>query len=261
VPEASACASTSNGKGEGCECLIGLDDAAYVSYICYAVLVLCRLSVDRTCALYKGDDTKSAAILQAATAPANNGAQKPAITQAWKEVLELQKNGTTWTGKITAVNKGGVVVDVNGLRGFIPMSRLDPGRLPKTDFALEDIEGLVGQPVSAKVIQVCSISTHRMPLVRSELTSCPAQLSIYAAYMQEYCGLWAPLKLPVSLQVNIPSRQLVLSEQATMVEQLAASLQTGDVVEGIVTRTTDYGAFVSLRSPDGNLHGAVVRPT
>ncbi|KAK9903262.1 hypothetical protein WJX75_001096 [Coccomyxa subellipsoidea] len=149
-------------------------------------------------------------VKDAATAPANNGAQKPAITQAWKEVLELQKNGTTWTGKITAVNKGGVVVDVNGLRGFIPMSRLDPGRLPKTDFALEDIEGLVGQPVSAKVIQV-----------------------------------------------NIPSRQLVLSEQATMVEQLAASLQTGDVVEGIVTRTTDYGAFVSLRSPDGNLHGAV----
>jgi ribosomal protein S1 len=44
-----------------------------------------------------------------------------------------------------------------------------------------------------------------------------------------------------------------------MVEQLAASLQTGDVVEGIVTRTTDFGAFVSLRSPDGNLHGAVVR--
>jgi len=43
-----------------------------------------------------------------------------------------------------------------------------------------------------------------------------------------------------------------------MVEQLAASLQTGDVVEGIVTRTTDFGAFVSLRSPDGSLHGAVV---
>lgn len=58
--------------------------------------------------------------------------------------------------------------------------------------------------------------------------------------------------------MNIPSRQLILSEQATMVEQLAASLQTGDVVEGIVTRTTDFGAFVSLRSPDGSLHGAVV---
>ena len=116
-------------------------------------------------------DTKmSVSFLQAATAPANNGAQMPAISQAWKEVLELQKNGITWTGKITAVNKGGVVVDVNGLRGFIPMSRLDPGRLPNTDFALEDIEDLVGQPVSAKVIQVCSTSTHRL------LPRCPQVL-------------------------------------------------------------------------------------
>lgn len=59
--------------------------------------------------------------------------------------------------------------------------------------------------------------------------------------------------------MNIPDRQLILSEQATMVEELAASLTEGDVVEGIVTRVVDYGAFVSLRSPDGGMHGAVVR--
>lgn len=91
-------------------------------------------------------------MLQVVTAPENNGAQKPAISQAWRDVLELQKNGTTWIGKIKSVNKGGVVVDVNGLRGFIPMSRLDPGRLPKTDS--DDIQNLVGQPISAKIIQV-----------------------------------------------------------------------------------------------------------
>ena len=61
------------------------------------------------------------------------------------------------------------------------------------------------------------------------------------------------------MQVNIPERQLILSEAATMVEELAASLNKGDVVEGIVTRVVDYGAFVSLRSPDGGMHGAVVR--
>ena len=59
-------------------------------------------------------------------------------------------------------------------------------------------------------------------------------------------------------QVNIPERDLILSEQATMVEALAQSLNDGDVVEGVVTRLMDYGAFVSLRSPDGGMHGAVV---
>ena len=60
------------------------------------------------------------------------------------------------------------------------------------------------------------------------------------------------------MQVNIPDRQLILSEQATMVEELAASLNESDVVEGVVTRVMEYGAFVSLRSPDGGMHGAVV---
>ena len=60
------------------------------------------------------------------------------------------------------------------------------------------------------------------------------------------------------MQVNIPDRQLILSEQATMVEELAASLQESDIVEGVVTRVMEYGAFVSLRSPDGGMHGAVV---
>ncbi len=54
--------------------------------------------------------------------------------------------------------------------------------------------------------------------------------------------------------------KLVLSERAAMLEAVAAALTPGDVVEGVVTRLADYGAFVSLRSPDGNLHGVEARP-
>ena len=63
------------------------------------------------------------------------------------------------------------------------------------------------------------------------------------------------------LQVNVPKRDLILSETATLVEQLAFRnrLQVGNVVEGVVTRLADFGAFVSIRSPDdGQMHGAVV---
>ena len=65
--------------------------------------------------------------------------------------------------------------------------------------------------------------------------------------------------LGLRLQVNVPKRDLILSESATMVEQLADRLQAGDVVEGVVTKLADFGAFVSIRSPDdGQMHGAVV---
>ncbi len=60
-------------------------------------------------------------------------------------------------------------------------------------------------------------------------------------------------------QVNVLEGKLVLSERAAMMEAVTAALNPGDVVEGIVTRLADYGAFVSLRSPDGNLHGIEAR--
>ena len=60
-------------------------------------------------------------------------------------------------------------------------------------------------------------------------------------------------------QVNIPKRQILMSEQAVIMHQLATSLKEGDVVSGVVKNTTNFGAFVSLKSSDGKLHGAVVR--
>ena len=78
------------------------------------------------------------------------------------------------------------------------------------------------------------------------------------AHQQATCSdvLW------LRLQVNVPKRDLILSETATMVEQLADRLQAGDVVDGVVTKLADFGAFVSIRSPDdGQMHGAVVSPS
>ena len=51
----------------------------------------------------------------------------------------------------------------------------------------------------------------------------------------------------------------MLSERAAMLETVAAALNPGDVVEGVVSRLADYGAFVSLRSPDGHMHGVEAR--
>lgn len=66
----------------------------------------------------------------------------------------MQRTGTNWSGKVKSVNKGGAVVDVNGLRGFIPWSRMDPAKLQPPDSSSFDTRKLVGTPVSAKVIQV-----------------------------------------------------------------------------------------------------------
>ena len=65
----------------------------------------------------------------------------------------------------------------------------------------------------------------------------------------------AGIKVKV-LQVNAAGKQLIVSERAACVADLASSVAPGDVLAGVVTRLADYGAFVSLQSPDGGLHGA-----
>ena len=80
-------------------------------------------------------------------------------------VSALQAEGTTWRGTIQSVNKGGVVLDVNGLRGFVPLSRLSPDRLQ----ALDRQENQTGQPIAAKIIQVSA-----------QAISCTAQQALLA---------------------------------------------------------------------------------
>ena len=61
------------------------------------------------------------------------------------------------------------------------------------------------------------------------------------------------------LQVNVPERKLVLSEQAASIQEAAERLKVGQVVEGEVTRLVDYGAFVSIIDPEsGEMQGANV---
>ena len=59
------------------------------------------------------------------------------------------------------------------------------------------------------------------------------------------------------VQVDAARRRLILSERAASLGELAGAVAEGQVLTGVVTRLTDYGAFVSLQSPeDGGLHGA-----
>lgn len=140
--------------------------------------------------------------------PRPAGEEPSSPEAAWAEARRLQASGEVVETTITGVNKGGATVAVAGLRGFAPLSRLDPARLP-SDGSGRLPAAMVGAPIKVKV-----------------------------------------------LQVNAAGKQLIVSERAASVADLAAAVQPGDVLAGVVTRLADYGAFVSLQSPDGGLHGA-----
>lgn len=59
-------------------------------------------------------------------------------------ILRELKPGTVVTGLVTGMNKGGLEVNIEGLRGFIPASQVDV-------HFLKDISELIGKTVSAEV--------------------------------------------------------------------------------------------------------------
>ncbi len=68
-----------------------------------------------------------------------------AVKQAWQKVGEIAESGETVQILITGVNKGGVVGEVEGLRGFIPRSHLSEQ---------DNLDSLVGQTLTANFLQV-----------------------------------------------------------------------------------------------------------
>lgn len=67
------------------------------------------------------------------------------VKKAWGKLAEIQESGQSIQVRVTGTNKGGVTVDVQGLRGFIPRSHL----LEK-----DNLQNLIGQAISVSFIEV-----------------------------------------------------------------------------------------------------------
>ncbi|MCL2677264.1 MAG: 30S ribosomal protein S1 [Streptococcaceae bacterium] len=128
-----------------------------------------------------------------------------AADKAWTEVDV--KEGDIITVKVTRDVKGGLSVEYNGLRGFIPASMIDT-------YFVKDTKKFVGQDIEAKVIEI-DATEKRFILNR---------------------------------------REVVESEAIEARKEAFASINEGDVVEGTVSRVTNFGAFVDLGGVDGLVH-------
>jgi small subunit ribosomal protein S1 len=67
------------------------------------------------------------------------------LKKTWDDLLEIHESGKSLSVRVTGVNKGGITVDVEGLRGFIPRSHV---------MARENLAALIGQRVSASFLEI-----------------------------------------------------------------------------------------------------------
>jgi len=130
--------------------------------------------------------------------------------KAWEDIEEKEKEKATVPTKILDANKGGLLVEVNGITGFLPVSQLSSQHYPRVEDGdknkiLELLKKLVGRELDIRIID-CDRESEKL----------------------------------------IVSEKAAQSEKEMA---LVAKLKKGDEIEGEVSGVVDFGAFVKFYPP------------
>ena len=134
----------------------------------------------------------------------------------WQLVESLLASGDAYDGKVIGYNKGGLIVPIGHLRGFIPASQISALRRIEASADTPDQRygKLVNEPIRVRVIEV---DRERRRLILSE-------------------------------------RSALQETRETLKDRLLEELQPGTVRTGRVTSLADFGAFVNIDGADGLVH-------
>jgi small subunit ribosomal protein S1 len=136
-------------------------------------------------------------------------------SMGWEVVEKMQETADNFEGKIEGYNKGGLIVLVHGLRGFIPASQISLARRNLVQGDTPDRWAKqIGETISVRIIEV---DRARRRLILSERAA------------------------------NPETRQSIK-------ERVIDELEEGKVYTGRVTSVADFGAFVNINGADGLVH-------
>ncbi len=159
-----------------------------------------------------------------------------ALKQAWDSLLELQASNQTLTVQVTGTNKGGLIVDAQGLRGFIPRSHLS---------MRDELETLVGQRLAVTFL---TVDPDAKKLVLSErLASRSANIS-RLAIGQLVEGTIVSIK-PYGLFVDIGGTTALLHIKQisqTYIASLPVLFEIGQTIKAVIVDLDEWKGRVSL---------------
>ncbi len=141
--------------------------------------------------------------------------RRAAKDRGWDELQRVFEAGDTIEITAYDANRGGLLVELEGIRGFLPVSQLAAGHYPRVsgadkDEILQKLNALVDKPIRVRILDV---SRKDNKLIFSE-------------------------------------KEAVKDDM----QELFAKLKVGDVVKGVVTGVIDFGAFVNVQGIEGLIH-------
>lgn len=141
--------------------------------------------------------------------------KRAAKDRGWDELQRTFEAGEVIEITPYDANRGGLLVELEGIRGFLPVSQLAAGHYPRVsgadkDEILQKLNALTGQSIRVRILDV---SRKDNKLIFSE-------------------------------------KEAVKDDM----QDLFAKLNVGDTVQGIVTGVIDFGAFVNVNGIEGLIH-------
>jgi len=134
--------------------------------------------------------------------------------KSWRRLQQQFENGEVLQAKVINYNKGGLLVNLDGVRGFVPASQVSGISRGPDAQKQSDMARLVGGSLTLKIIE---INRNRNRLILSE-------------------------------------RQAAQEVREARKDEIIENLKEGDVRTGTVTSITDFGAFVDIGGADGLVH-------
>ena len=139
------------------------------------------------------------------------------MEEDWIEAQRIYDEDDILEETVTGFNRGGLIINVGQVRGFLPASQVVSVRIPRdgTDEEREEaLNSVVGSKLRLKIIE---IDRRRNRLILSERAA---------------VRMWRKEKK----------------------DHLLESLEAGEVRKGVVSSLCDFGAFVDLGGADGLVH-------
>lgn len=141
----------------------------------------------------------------------------------WQKLRDMKEKEEIVKVKITGVNKGGLLTNINGISAFLPVSQLSSENYPRVEDAdkqkiLKELQKFIGKTLEVKVLDLLA---QENKLILSEKAK---------------------------------------TEQ--VLKEILKNYKRGDIIEGKVTGIADFGAFIkfplpSQAAPKQDAEGAV----
>jgi small subunit ribosomal protein S1 len=134
--------------------------------------------------------------------------------KGWRQLQTLFESGESFEAEVTGFNKGGLLVNVEGVAAFVPLSQLVGLRPDRNDTSGAGLSHAVGKSLRLKVIE---LNRRRNRVILSERGA-----------LQEW--------------------------RSQQKDRLLGELEEGEVRKGRISSIRNFGVFVDLGGADGLVH-------